>query len=151
MLRLQVKQIYRRLYSSSPEYDVVFIGAGPGGYVGAIKAAQLGLRTACVEKRPTLGGTCLNVGCIPSKALLHNSHLFYEAKEHFSDRGIDFDGLKVNLERMLAQKDRSVKTLTSGIEFLFRKNKISHLFGQAKITSPNTVQITKGILICLSF
>ncbi|KAJ2391830.1 dihydrolipoamide dehydrogenase precursor, partial [Coemansia sp. RSA 2559] len=108
-----------RAYSSAPkEYDTVVIGAGPGGYVAAIKAAQLGQKTACIEKRETLGGTCLNVGCIPSKAMLNNSHLYHEAKHGFAKRGIDVGEVKLNLDQLLADKDKAVTGLTRGIEML---------------------------------
>lgn len=123
------------------EHDVVVIGGGPGGYVAAIKAAQLGLKTACVEMRGTLGGTCLNVGCIPSKAMLNNSHLFHQAQHEFKDRGIEVGEVKLNLDTMLAKKDAAVKSLTSGIEFLFKKNKVDYVKGKASFTSPNEVSI----------
>merc|ERR1719383_1436232 len=112
-----------RSFSSGSQYDVVVIGGGPGGYVAAIKAAQLGLKTACVEGRGKLGGTCLNVGCIPSKALLHNSHLYHQAVHDFKDRGIDIDpsGISLNLPQMLKAKEKSVSGLTMGIEGLFKK------------------------------
>ena len=97
-------------------YDLIVIGGGPGGYVAAIRAAQLGLKTACVEKRGTLGGTCLNVGCIPSKALLHNSHLYAEAAHEFKDRGIEVGQVKLNLKKLMANKDEIVGDLTKGIE-----------------------------------
>lgn len=125
------------------DFDVVFIGAGPGGYVGAIKAAQLGLKTACIEKRSTLGGTCLNVGCIPSKALLQNSHFFHLAKHDFAKRGIAIEGLKLDLPTMLSAKDKSVKALTGGVDYLFKKNKVSHFHGQGKILGPNKIQIQR--------
>ncbi|KAJ1480291.1 hypothetical protein T484DRAFT_1811318, partial [Baffinella frigidus] len=103
--------------------DVVIIGGGPGGYVAAIKAAQLGLKVTCVEKRGALGGTCLNVGCIPSKALLNSSQMFHDASHHFKDFGITATGLSLDLAKMLGQKDEAVKGLTGGIEGLFKKNK----------------------------
>ncbi|KAI9230907.1 MAG: dihydrolipoyl dehydrogenase [Piptocephalis tieghemiana] len=131
----------RTMASSSEEHDVVVIGGGPGGYVAAIKAAQLGLKTACVEMRGTLGGTCLNVGCIPSKAMLNNSHLFHQAQHEFKDRGIEVGEVKLNLDTMLAKKDAAVKSLTSGIEFLFKKNKVDYVKGKASFTSPNEVSI----------
>jgi dihydrolipoamide dehydrogenase len=109
------------------DYDVIFIGAGPGGYVGAIKAAQLGLKTACIEKRPTLGGTCLNVGCIPSKALLQNSHFYHMAKHDFAKRGINVGDVKLDLDTMLKAKDKSVQALTGGVGYLFKKNKVSYI------------------------
>ncbi|KAH6595687.1 hypothetical protein BASA61_003721 [Batrachochytrium salamandrivorans] len=110
--------------SSATEYDVVVVGGGPGGYVAAIKASQLGLKTACIEGRGTLGGTCLNVGCIPSKSLLHNSHLYHVASHEFKKRGIEVTGLSINLPQMLKQKEKSVRGLTGGIEMLFKKNKV---------------------------
>ena len=106
------------------QFDLVVIGAGPGGYVAAIRAAQLGMKVACVEKSRTLGGTCLNVGCIPSKAMLDSSELFHLAKERFNKHGIKFDGLTLDLPAMLARKDKVVKGLTDGVRHLFRKNKI---------------------------
>lgn len=99
------------------QHDLVVIGGGPGGYVAAIKAAQLGLKVACVESRGTLGGTCLNVGCIPSKALLQNSHLFHTAEHDFKNRGIELsEPPKVNLKKMMGVKDKTVNQLTGGIE-----------------------------------
>ena len=105
------------------EFDLVVIGSGPGGYIAAIRAAQLGLKTACIEKDRTLGGTCLNVGCIPSKALLESSHHYHEALHEFAEHGIDAQ-VKLQLGKMLARKDEVVKKLTSGVDFLFKKNKI---------------------------
>lgn len=127
---------------SNERYDVVVIGGGPGGYVCAIRAAQLGMRTACVEKRSTLGGTCLNVGCIPSKALLQSSHLYEQAAKEFAQHGITTGGVSFELAKMLARKDAVVKQLTSGIALLFRKNKVDHILGQGTITSADTVQVT---------
>src|SRR6266404_2306751 len=106
-------------------FDLVVIGAGPGGYVAAIRAAQLGMKVACVEKRPALGGTCLNVGCIPSKALLDSSELYAQAKLHFSQHGIQVGQLGLDLPAMMGRKDKVVKGLTEGIAYLFRKNKIT--------------------------
>jgi dihydrolipoamide dehydrogenase len=123
-------------------YDLIVIGAGPGGYVAAIRAAQLGLKTACVESRETLGGTCLNVGCIPSKALLHSSELYHEAQSgDLAKFGVDFSGVKLNLTQMHAEKDKAVKELTGGIEFLFKKNKVDWLKGRAAFTSPTTIDV----------
>ncbi|MEC7655744.1 MAG: dihydrolipoyl dehydrogenase [Pseudomonadota bacterium] len=123
-------------------YDLIVIGGGPGGYVAAIRAAQLGLKTACVEKRGTLGGTCLNVGCIPSKALLHNSHLYAEAAHEFKDRGIEVDQVKLNLKKLMANKDEIVGDLTKGIEFLFKKNKVDYLQGTGSIEKAGVVVVT---------
>ncbi|KAI8891961.1 hypothetical protein BC833DRAFT_612962 [Globomyces pollinis-pini] len=131
-----------RQYSSANEYDLVVIGGGPGGYVGAIKAAQLGLKTAIVEGRGKLGGTCLNVGCIPSKSLLHNSHYYHVASHEFKNRGINYDNLSVNLDQMMKQKEKSVTGLTAGVEMLMKKNKIDYHKGWGKLTSPNDVQIS---------
>jgi dihydrolipoamide dehydrogenase len=127
---------------SETEFDVIIIGAGPGGYVAAIRAAQLGLKTACVESRDTLGGTCLNVGCIPSKAMLHASELYKEAASGALDKfGIKFSGVKLDLKQMLAEKETAVGELTGGIEFLFKKNKVTWLKGHASFTSPGSIDV----------
>lgn len=124
------------------DYDVLVIGAGPGGYVAAIRAAQLGLKTACAESRETLGGTCLNVGCIPSKAMLHASELFEEAHDGALEKfGIKLTGAKLDLDQMHAEKSKAVGELTGGIEFLFKKNKIDWLKGHATFTGENTVTV----------
>ena len=124
------------------DYDLIVIGAGPGGYVAAIRAAQLGLKTACVESRETLGGTCLNVGCIPSKALLHASEMFHEAQSgSLAKFGIDFTSVSLNLDQMHAEKAKAVTELTGGIEFLFKKNKVDWLKGHAAFTSANSVDV----------
>jgi len=107
----------------SETFDVVIIGGGPGGYVCAIRSAQLGFKTACIESRGTLGGTCLNVGCIPSKSLLNLSENFNKAKKNFSNIGIETGELTLNLSKMMKTKEKSVTVLTKGIEFLFKKNK----------------------------
>lgn len=123
-------------------FDVIIIGAGPGGYVAAIRAAQLGLKTACVESRETLGGTCLNVGCIPSKALLHASELFDEAAHGTMAKwGIKATGVELDLDVMHAGRLEAIKGLTGGIEFLFKKNKIIWLKGHAKFTGPNAIDV----------
>ncbi|KAM6567884.1 dihydrolipoyl dehydrogenase, mitochondrial [Cannabis sativa] len=127
--------------SGSDESDVVVIGGGPGGYVAAIKAAQLGLKTTCIEKRGTLGGTCLNVGCIPSKALLHSSHMYHEAKHSFSNHGVKFASVEVDLPAMMGQKDKAVSNLTRGIEGLFKKNKVTYVKGYGKFISPSEVSV----------
>ncbi len=124
------------------DYDLIVIGAGPGGYVAAIRAAQLGLKTACVESRETLGGTCLNVGCIPSKAMLHASELYHEAHSGaLAKFGIDFKGVALNLDQMQAEKTKAVGELTGGIEFLFKKNKVDWLKGHAAFTSANSIDV----------
>jgi dihydrolipoamide dehydrogenase len=124
------------------DYDLIVIGAGPGGYVAAIRAAQLGLKTACVESRETLGGTCLNVGCIPSKALLHASEMFHAAQSgSLAKFGIDFSGVSLNLDQMHAEKAKAVGELTGGIEFLFKKNKVDWLKGHATFNSANSVDV----------
>ncbi len=125
------------------DYDVLIIGSGPGGYVAAIRAAQLGLKTACVEGRETLGGTCLNVGCIPSKALLHASELYEEAHSGaLAKFGIDISGTTLNLDQMHAEKALAVKELTGGIAFLFKKNKVDWLRGFAAFTGADTVVVS---------
>ncbi|MEO0412733.1 MAG: dihydrolipoyl dehydrogenase [Pseudomonadota bacterium] len=124
------------------DYDVIVIGAGPGGYVAAIRAAQLGLKTACVEKRETLGGTCLNVGCIPSKALLHASELYEEITAgHMAEWGVKVKGAEVDLGAMLDQKDDAVEELTTGIGYLFKKNKIDWLKGTASFKDKSTLTV----------
>ncbi|MFN0047450.1 MAG: FAD-dependent oxidoreductase, partial [Sphingorhabdus sp.] len=128
------------------DYDLIVIGAGPGGYVAAIRAAQLGLKTACVESRETLGGTCLNVGCIPSKAMLHASELYHEAHSGaLAKFGIDFKGVALNLDQMQAEKTKAVNELTGGIEFLFKKNKVDWLKGHAAFTSANSIDVAGKI------
>lgn len=123
-------------------YDLVVIGAGPGGYVAAIRAAQLGLKTACAESRETLGGTCLNVGCIPSKALLHASELYEEAHSGAMEKfGVKLTGAKLDLKQMMAEKTKAVGELTGGIEFLFKKNKVDWLKGHGTFESANTVKV----------
>ena len=103
-------------------FDLVVIGAGPGGYVCAIRSAQLGFKTACVESRKTLGGTCLNVGCIPSKSLLNSSEMYHKLNKEFKNLGIEASNIKLNLSKMMQNKNKSVLTLTKGVEFLFKKN-----------------------------
>ncbi len=125
----------------SETYDVVIIGGGPGGYNCAIRCGQLGLKTAIIEMRDTLGGTCLNVGCIPSKALLHASEYYAAAKNDFEGMGIEVSGLVVNLEKMMAQKDEAVKGLTEGVAFLMKKNKVKHYAGKGKIIGKGEVEI----------
>ena len=128
----------------SDTYDVVIIGAGPGGYNAAIRAGQLGLKTAIIEKRETkkLGGTCLNVGCIPSKALLHASELYEAAAKDFKGLGIETKGLSLNLAQMQKQKDDAVEGLTKGVEFLMKKNKVEVFLGAGEILSPTRVLVS---------
>ena len=126
----------------SDVYDLVVIGGGPGGYVAAIRAAQLGLKTACVEMRGALGGTCLNVGCIPSKHLLHASHAFEEASHDFAKLGVMVEGVSVDLKQMMASKDEVVTGLTQGIEFLFKKNKVDYVKGRGRIVAKGRVVAT---------
>lgn len=124
------------------DFDLIVIGAGPGGYVAAIRAAQLGLKTACVESRETLGGTCLNVGCIPSKALLHASELYHEAQSgDLTKFGVSFSGVKLDLGQMQTEKEKAVGELTGGIEFLFKKNKVTWLKGHAAFTGANSIDV----------
>ena len=122
-------------------YDVVIIGAGPGGYVAAIRAAQLGFRTACIDSRASLGGTCLNIGCIPSKALLQSSEKFAEAGHALAEHGVVVGNLALDLAAMMARKDKVVGTLTRGVEFLFRKNKVEWLKGSGRIAAPGRVAV----------
>jgi dihydrolipoamide dehydrogenase len=121
-------------------FDLVVIGAGPGGYVCAIRAAQLGLRVACIDKRGAPGGTCLNVGCIPSKALLHASEVYAEAA-HADEMGIQFGSVKLNLEKMMAYKTNGVNGNTDGVRFLFKKNKVAEIEGAATVTAPGQVEV----------
>jgi len=122
-------------------FDLVVIGGGPGGYVCAIRAAQLGLKTACIESRGALGGTCLNVGCIPSKSLLNLSENFHKAKKDFNHQGIEIAGIKLNIEKMMSNKNKSIQVLTKGVEFLFKKNKVTYLKGKGVIFSKYDVVI----------
>ncbi|MBX2856018.1 MAG: dihydrolipoyl dehydrogenase [Rhodobacteraceae bacterium] len=123
-------------------YDVVVIGGGPGGYVCAIRAAQLGLKTACVEGRGKLGGTCLNVGCIPSKAMLHSSEMVHEAEGNFAEMGIEAKDVSVNMGKMQAYKQSVVDSNTSGIEFLFKKNKVDYIKGWGRIAGAGKVEVS---------
>ena len=122
-------------------YDLIVIGTGPGGYVCAIRAAQLGLKTAVIEKRATFGGTCLNIGCIPSKALLHASELFEEAGHTFGKMGIEVSAPKLDLRAMMAFKDQGVDGNVKGVDFLFKKNKIDAYYGSARIVAPGKVEL----------
>ena len=125
-------------------FDVIVIGGGPGGYVCAIRASQLGLKTACVESRGTLGGTCLNVGCIPSKSLLNLSENYHKAKKQFGQQGIEISNLKLNIDKMMSNKTKSVQVLTKGIEFLFKKNKVTYLKGKGIMSSKNEVEVDEN-------
>ena len=122
-------------------FDLVVIGGGPGGYVCAIRAAQLGLKTACVESRGALGGTCLNVGCIPSKSLLNLSENYHKAKKDFNQQGIEIDGIKLNIKKMMDNKNKSIQVLTKGVEFLFKKNKVTYFKGKGVLFSKNDIVI----------
>jgi dihydrolipoamide dehydrogenase len=139
--------------NGAEQFDLIVIGSGPGGYVCAIRAAQLGMKVACVEKNTTLGGTCLNIGCIPSKALLQSSENFHATAHAWKDHGIVVDGIKLDLARMQARKGEVVDANTKGVEFLFRKNKVTWLKGTGKILAPGKVAVdgteyeTKNIVI----
>jgi len=124
----------------SEKFQAVVIGGGPGGYVCAIRLAQLGLKTACIDSRGTLGGTCLNIGCIPSKSLLNLSEKFHEAK-NFSNLGIEVSNVKLNLQKMMQNKEKAVSVLTKGVEFLFKKNKITYFKGVGSFKSTNKISI----------
>ncbi|MGB1360950.1 MAG: dihydrolipoyl dehydrogenase [Alphaproteobacteria bacterium] len=135
------------------EYDLVVIGAGPGGYVSAIRAAQLGMKVACVDKRETLGGTCLNVGCIPSKALLQSSYKYYDATKHFEEHGVIAGDVKADVAKMLERKNKVVEDLTKGIDFLFKKNNVEKITGSAELLGGGKISVdgneisAKNILI----
>lgn len=122
-------------------YQVAVIGAGPGGYVAAIRAAQLGLKTVCIEKRKHLGGTCLNVGCIPSKSLLYSSELFSFAKDQFSQHGIEVSDLSINFSKIMKRKEEVVQKFTEGISYLLKKNQIDTIYAEAKLIDPHTIQV----------
>ena len=122
-------------------FDVIIVGGGPGGYVCAIRAAQLGLKVACIESRGTLGGTCLNVGCIPSKSLLNLSENYQKAKNDFNNQGIEISDIKLNIKKMMSNKDKSVQVLTKGVEFLFKKNKVTYLKGKGVLFSNNDIVV----------
>ena len=122
-------------------FDLIVIGGGPGGYVCAIRAAQLGLKTACVESRGSLGGTCLNVGCIPSKSLLNLSENFHKAQKDFNQQGIEIEGIKLNIDKMMSNKNKSIQVLTKGVEFLFKKNKVTYIKGKGVLLSANDIVV----------
>ncbi|MBX3461418.1 MAG: dihydrolipoyl dehydrogenase [Planctomycetes bacterium] len=130
------------------QHDLVVIGAGPGGYIAAIRAAQLGMNVACIEKEPALGGTCLRVGCIPSKALLESSERFEAARHDLKKHGVKVGGIELDLATMLKRKDTTVTAGTKGIEFLFKKNKVTRYQGHATITGANTVIVGEQALAC---
>jgi len=123
------------------EFDVIVIGGGPGGYVCAIRAAQLGHKTVCIESRGSLGGTCLNVGCIPSKSLLHSAEMYHKANKEFDKIGINTGGLSLDVSKMMSHKLKTVDGLTKGIEFLFKKNKVTYIKGHGSLASKNSVNI----------
>lgn len=132
----------RRLFSAGvKEYDLAVIGGGPGGYVAAIKGGQKGLKTVCIEKRGSLGGTCLNVGCIPSKALLNATHKYHEAQHSFKDLGINVKEVSMDFGQLMKQKEKAVTGLTSGIEYLFKKNKVDYVKGYGKFSSNNEIEV----------
>ena len=126
------------------EFDLVVIGAGPGGYTAAIKAAQLGMKTAIVEKGKNLGGTCLNVGCIPSKALLSSSELFHEAQHGFKSHGIKAEGVTMDVAAMMKRKNGVVRKMARGIDYLMNKNGIEHVSGSGRIVNAGEVEVTGG-------
>ena len=138
-------------------FDLIVIGGGPGGYVAAIAAAQSGLKVACIDKRKNLGGTCLNVGCIPSKRLLYSSELFKNVSEEMHHHGIEVKTPKFNLSQMMKGKEEAISKLTNGVEFLFKKNKVQHIVGLAVIEKGNEVKVNKkkykaaNIIICLLY
>ena len=121
------------------DFDIIVIGAGPGGYVAAIRAAQLGMKVACIEKEATLGGTCLNIGCIPSKALLNSSEKFLEFSQNAEEHGIKTGKVELDLSKLMQRKEKIVKQLTTGIGFLFKKNKIAHVSGTASFIDKSTI------------
>lgn len=144
-----LKSLVKRF--SSYDFDVAVIGAGPGGYVAAIKAAQLGLKTACIEKRATLGGTCLNVGCIPAKALLNSSHKYMEASKDFKKHGINIEGLRYDLAMMMKSKQKAIDGLTKGVEGLLKKNKVTHLTGTGKFRGDHELDVSGSIVKAKNF
>ena len=123
------------------EFDIIVIGGGPGGYVAAIRASQLGKKTACIESRGALGGTCLNIGCIPSKSLLHSSELFKKANSEFKSLGINTGNISIDISKMMQHKKKSVDTLTKGVEFLFKKNKVNYFKGHGSFLDTNSIEI----------
>lgn len=138
-----LRNTWTRGYATKKAHDLVVIGGGPAGYVAAIKAAQLGFDTACIEKRGKLGGTCLNVGCIPSKALLNNSLLYHQILTDTKARGIDVDksGVKLNFDKFMAAKEKVVGQLTGGVEMLFKKNKVTYYKGEGAFKDEKSVLV----------
>jgi dihydrolipoamide dehydrogenase len=126
------------------DFDIVIIGSGPGGYVAAIRAAQLGMKVACVEKEKTLGGTCLNIGCIPSKALLNSSEKFVDLSKHAEEHGITASKINIDVEKLMLRKEKIVKQLTTGIGFLFKKNNITHILGTASFSDKKTILVSSA-------
>ncbi|HMZ61778.1 MAG TPA: FAD-dependent oxidoreductase, partial [Leptospiraceae bacterium] len=124
------------------EFDTVVIGSGPGGYVAAVRAAQLGQKTAIIEKRATLGGTCLNVGCIPSKALLDSSEAYHQTLHKLSDHGVNVTDVKLDLKKLLGRKDKVVKEVCDGVDYLMKKNKIERFLGFGSLKSANEIEIS---------
>jgi dihydrolipoamide dehydrogenase len=139
---VEVSKASRRFFASGTAYDLCVVGGGPGGYVAAIKAAQMGLKTVCIERRGKLGGTCLNVGCIPSKSLLHNSNLYHMAQHDFEKRGIKVSGLELDLGVMMKNKEKAVDQLTKGIEMLFKMNKVDYVKGHGTLTSGTSLSVS---------
>ena len=133
----------RKFFSTNYDYDFVVIGGGPAGYIGSIKAGQKGLKTACVEYRGALGGTCLNVGCIPSKALLNISQKYHEAQHSYKDLGINIGHLSFDFNHMMMKKQKTVDSLTKGIEMLFKKNKVDYIKGYGKFKDEHTLNVEK--------
>lgn len=134
----------KKFFGTNFDYDLVVIGGGPAGYIGSIKAGQKGLKTACVEYRGALGGTCLNVGCIPSKALLNISQKYHEAHHSYKDLGINIGQLSFDLNHMMNKKQKIVDSLTKGIEMLFKKNKVDYIKGYGKFQDENTLIVEKA-------
>ena len=132
------------------EFDVVVIGAGPGGYVAALRAAQLGLKTACIEKDKVLGGTCLNIGCIPSKCLLHSSHFYAQCHHEGQEQGIEIQA-SLNFPKMMMRKEKVISQFNRGIQALFRKNKVTSIQGTATFTSPTTVTVGNETVTAKNF
>jgi len=128
-------------------FDVIVIGGGPGGYVCAIRSAQLGFKTACVESRSTLGGVCLNEGCIPSKSLLNSSEIYHKAQREFNSLGIEASSIKLNLSKMMSNKNKSVLTLTKGVEYLFKKNNFSSSLDNLLLKRKNKIKFNSNIVV----